>query len=1299
MAKLGRSTYTLTDLTETLPVSLALQTNKKNNVQTKNGDQYTPNFENDGEELIITPSLFLGQEKLSLEEYPKYKIPNGRENGFLYYEIGETQYKYTGNTSDKIYVNSSGQLVIKENLTENIMIEAYIENFVYESHNYVVPLVQTTNPISFLLLEDNDNFYAVIECENGREHFDDTNAFPIKMAAYLYKGSKVINQKENNVFDTENYSYSWDRLGDGDTKPDGTDPTLIVTRDKILNRDLYTCTITDLNTNLVYSAQQYIYDFSDQYYCTIIHDKPLLLSEANPLVKLTAKVWLREKELKEFTDENKQPKFNLSYEWFAIDSSGEKTLRTASTDNSLEINTSSTNIPKKESFTVYCKVYHTAYKSEDDTVGVTYPIAGNTISFQYIPVYSVQIEPQNIFVNTTNNNVYQGNSSNEYTFGFKLLDKDGNLIDFDISDENIEKGPNDASSYTDGTSIKFEQKTAGKWHYTGIITLNPNHSNSMWNSNNKEVASRSYEFTYVYFGQQFTDEVNVIKNRSGENGEQGFSGYTIDLSNEFHAFSGGEGRADSDQETSCIVSAYFGNEKQTIKEIKINNDFIIYKQNNINGVEKKYTLPNLKGCLFIKASENALKQIEITIRTNNSIKEPDAFLTGIESIPFYISISQDNKEDLSFLKTFTYTINYNGKSYSLVTDTNTIIYSQTNGGTYSPASFNVSATTRAENGAASTYSKGIIIYSFDSKKWKYLGSSGIISDYQNLDNIYIRLYSSLAKDYISSSNINITEASPYLLDMETIPIVTSMDGYEIGGENLLRWTKELPIERKKWETKFSQIQSIKEGNFNFFEFNIPKISTDENSAKEQWTFIESSKMPFDKNYLEKNFCISFEIRLDSLSSDPTEEGAFKGNFGPYLIFNKNYEDKGRGRYGNIFVLLPDGSSAKNVNFDENPFQIGKWIRVNYSFILSETDFGAYDSSESGPITWDECNYMSVRFYLSHHGKIQIRKPKLEMGNLPTLWSPSPYDINYEDISGMNLISDSVKLKIEQQAAQNNNKLFEDILYPDTFYTFSFYESSWEQKGIPSKIERKFRIEIFNEEDLSSKLTFSFPDSYSASRTIQTFKTPSASSSSKFSFCIYPIVAGDEQTNGILTLTKIKLEKGETATSYTITDEFLNNAIETLSANSISTVYFETVNGPMQTTLNNLQTTINDLNKNYVTIADAEAKITAASSDVIAQINNPEDPDNIYFTQLKGSIIIDASNSSDPYIELTASQGQNNISSLRLTDDRIEFLDHNNPVAEIQGSYLRIKKGIFEEDLKIGKLQVSITDSGVGFLWG
>ena len=150
-------------------------------------------------------------------------------------------------------------------------------------------------------------------------------------------------------------------------------------------------------------------------------------------------------------------------------------------------------------------------------------------------------------------------------------------------------------------------------------------------------------------------------------------------------------------------------------------------------------------------------------------------------------------------------------------------------------------------------------------------------DYQILDNIYIRLYSSLAKDYITSSNINITEAAPYLLDMETIPVVTSMEGYEIGGENLLRWTKELPIETNKWKAS-STIETIKEGEFGVFNFNVPTNSLVNGKS---WHVAKSSKIGFSQDYLGKSFCISFYIKVESTS-------AFNGTFGPYLVLNSNY---------------------------------------------------------------------------------------------------------------------------------------------------------------------------------------------------------------------------------------------------------------------------------------------------------------------------------------------------------------------------------------------------------------------------
>jgi hypothetical protein len=48
MGRLGYSSVTLTDLTETIPITLALETNQPKNIQTKIGSLYTPNFAEKG---------------------------------------------------------------------------------------------------------------------------------------------------------------------------------------------------------------------------------------------------------------------------------------------------------------------------------------------------------------------------------------------------------------------------------------------------------------------------------------------------------------------------------------------------------------------------------------------------------------------------------------------------------------------------------------------------------------------------------------------------------------------------------------------------------------------------------------------------------------------------------------------------------------------------------------------------------------------------------------------------------------------------------------------------------------------------------------------------------------------------------------------------------------------------------------------------------------------------------------------------------------------------------------------------
>ena len=187
MGRIGYSSVTLTDLTETIPVALVLETNLPQNIQTKVGNLYTPELSK-GEELIITPSLFRGKEEIYFKDHPEYLKPNNRTSGFLYYEIGSTIYKWDGRTTG-IHVDDEGRLHYNSNLTGNIMIEAYIEDFEDVIHHYTLDLVQATNPINILFLEEgNDNYFATIECEGGREHFEDTNANAITMTAKLYKG-------------------------------------------------------------------------------------------------------------------------------------------------------------------------------------------------------------------------------------------------------------------------------------------------------------------------------------------------------------------------------------------------------------------------------------------------------------------------------------------------------------------------------------------------------------------------------------------------------------------------------------------------------------------------------------------------------------------------------------------------------------------------------------------------------------------------------------------------------------------------------------------------------------------------------------------------------------------------------------------------------------------------------------------------------------------------------------------------------------------------------------------------------
>lgn len=1255
MGKIGYSSVTLTDLTETLPVTLVLETNLDQNIQTKVGNLYTPNFKE--KELIITPSLFLGQEEILFSKHPEYLKPESEiDSGYLYYEIGDTVYKWTGNFSSLIYVDNEGKLHIKENLTANTTIEAYIEDFYEPTHNYTVDLVSRVNPIDILFLEEgNDNYYAVIECSGGREHFEDTNANAITMTVKLYQG--LINLLDTRPNDFE---IKWDKLSDGDNNADSTATQLTVKRSDITNRELFTCEIKDKSTGITYVAQQFIYDFTDQYNCVITYDKPLLLSEENTEVNLSAAVWYKNERLEGKTG------YNLSYRWMVVGEKDGEDKNLSGNKSTIKISSNDINIPQKQAFTVLCQVLHT------DSAGSQYIIANGVVTFQWIPSYSVRISPKDIFVVTGSDGSYQGNSERQYTFSFQLIDKQGNLIDYDTSDnqsESISAGTN-----SDGTKISFTSKTSGKWDFTGTIVLNTTADDSLWGKNSLTLGSKVYEFTYVYYGQQFTEEVNVIKNKTGAQGIQGiqgFSGYTVDLSNEFHAFSGGEGHADPNQSTSCKISAYYGSEGRTIQSIKLGSQ-IVYQLNTTPSLVTYYSSDY--GYLYIQAKKEQDHIIELTIRTNNSTTEVGKFLTRIRPLSFDVTILNTKNESLVFPKKFTYTINYNGKSYSLVPSHNFIKYSEAEG-SYEPSNITVSATTRQESGESVTYSGAKILYSFNGSSWKNYTTSGI-SGYVNLQNIYLRLYSSQASFSSTPTSTEISNNAKYLLDMETIPILTSLEGYQIGGENLLRWSKEMPVETNKWSQNGAATKE-KDGEFGVF-----KLSSAASS-------IYAPMIPFKEEMINNHLTFSCYLKVADWSK-------FGGVTFVFCI-NENFVYNGTIRQTSGEVYLGGSGFGHPSKHGKATIERvnNKWCKFTWTFKVVDghpNNGGFFEYPSSGAISVNQAKYCTIGIIEtgSDPGSgIQVKKMKLEYGNVSTEWSTSPYDINYYDINGANLISEA-KLEYLVQGTDNSSgyRIVSVALDPNTFYTLSWEKISAKNNCANFTYQINNGNTVIETKNLSTSLT-----NYSI-----TFQTGNSSS---YKVLLYAGVKGSIDSTEILSFHKLKLEKGQVSSPYTLTNEQLQDLLEKVKNESQS--YADSINKNLVLTTENGIPTITNLDGSKIQftsytdfqkyINDLDPKFRNLEKGIAGIIDTDLMSINGVLSEYQKQIQLHNENNQDPYIEIFAGFHENT-NSMKLTKDRLSFSVNGSEVAYFSSNKMFITQADITTTLRIG---TSTDEGGKGFL--
>ena len=183
MSLLGKNSITITDITDVNPIRLDLASSQPI-YQTKRANGYEPDYTSSP--LIITPSLYFGQEEVNREKYT---------NKITFYINGAPVVD-----TETIYVENT-KLYIKENLRENTQIKAVISYITDDRTNVEYDTISES--LSFYLLSYASSGYtAFIESNDGRYDFSNSNSGPITLVARLFLGNSELE---------EGVTYFWSR--------------------------------------------------------------------------------------------------------------------------------------------------------------------------------------------------------------------------------------------------------------------------------------------------------------------------------------------------------------------------------------------------------------------------------------------------------------------------------------------------------------------------------------------------------------------------------------------------------------------------------------------------------------------------------------------------------------------------------------------------------------------------------------------------------------------------------------------------------------------------------------------------------------------------------------------------------------------------------------------------------------------------------------------------------------------------------------------------------------------------------
>ena len=656
----------------------------------------------------------------------------------------------------------------------------------------------------------NGGYTALINSEDGRYDFSSDKSGPIKLTAHLYDGIKELVP-----------AYLWKRSSGLAISGPTDEQDLTIKRADIYSHENFICEM--LYEGITYIATCAIDDRTDLYTNTIISDASLVMTPSFKTANFTCKIFKNQNEVIDGT---------IEYSWIYYENGSADGIRIAGNTKNITITLGSENMPK-DSFTLYC----TATIDDKFTTVAYLPIS---YSVSYTPI----LTPKTIFIPANHDGSYQGEASAiEKELTFFLQDESGSPIESNLANFSIS-----------GEGITIREVTdTDKKKYTIPFSIDAL-------SFKKYDVSELFELSYTYKGQSFNEEFYIVKSVQGNDGKDGPSGssYSLILSNDYHRFAGKEAFAVGDQKVSTNISFFKGDEEMPIEVIKIGS----LEGENIKTTPESVTTG-------LQANVN---QIGFSTGKEITFTTIDRALKDGGTLPVEIKVNLNGKEQV-FATVFSYDINFEGHSYflSFVNGTSIIYYPSKN--SFSPKKIEFYAYYR-KNGAEenTVYTDGKVFYSENGGVKKKLSSkdNGAYYEYninQNLqNNVTFYLYSSQADDE--------TPEEKYLMDRETIPILTSLEGIEIGGENLIRLSRTLESGTNKWFYKYrvsDEIQIVEGNGFNNLNFNF-KYSTDTETSNKGECYIISPPFFIDKEIRDKDLCFSYYFKINSDIESVKKEG-------------------------------------------------------------------------------------------------------------------------------------------------------------------------------------------------------------------------------------------------------------------------------------------------------------------------------------------------------------------------------------------------------------------------------------------